>query len=614
MCGIIGYIGPGNALSIVIDGLKRLEYRGYDSAGVAFVEDGSVKTVRSAGKISRLEGLLGEEGRRGKKFSSAVIGHTRWATHGGPSEKNAHPHKSGSIVLVHNGIIENYRQLKKMLKAEGFEFASDTDTEVISHLINLHSRQKPFEEAVMAAVAELKGAYALAIMHESEPEKIIGVKKDSPLVLGAGEGEFFISSDASAFVAHTNKAIFLDDGEMAVITPESFKVFQIANGHTSSKKPSVLPYGQGMAEKGGHRHFMLKEIHEQPRAVADTIRGRLDPDGQDVNLEEFGLTAEQLKEVQKVIIIACGTSWHAGLAGKYMVEQMARVPVEVDIASEFRYREPVLKGDELFIAITQSGETADTLAALKLARKSGARTLAITNVIGSAAAREASSVFFTRGGPEIGVASTKTFMTQMTGLYLLAMAFARAKGSMSGERFGVLAQDLLELPSKIEAILSRKQEIEKMARAYFKKEHFLFLGRGIDYPVALEGALKLKEISYIHAEGYAAGEMKHGPIALIDEEMPALFLLPSKSGLKEKILSNMEEVRSRNAQVLLVTDGEDRELEAVSNGFFVVPASNRFLGAALMAVPLQLLAYYIGVLRGCDVDQPRNLAKSVTVE
>ncbi|MDA8090815.1 MAG: glutamine--fructose-6-phosphate transaminase (isomerizing) [Nitrospiraceae bacterium] len=613
MCGIIGYIGPKNSLSVVIDGLKRLEYRGYDSAGVAFIEEGSVRTVRSAGKISRLEGILGER-EPGEKFSGAVIGHTRWATHGGPSEKNAHPHKSGRIVLVHNGIIENYQSLRKKLKADGFEFASETDTEVICHLINLHSRNLPFEEAVRVAVSELKGAYALAIMHAAEPWKIIGVKKDSPLVLGVGEGEFFISSDASAFIAHTNKALFLEDGEMAVVTPEGFNILSIASGESSSKNLCVLPFSQGMAEKGGHKHFMLKEIHEQPRAVADTIRGRLGSGAEEVNLEEFGLTLEELKTIQKVVIIACGTSWHAGLAGKYMIEQMARIPVEVDIASEFRYRDPILKGSELFIAITQSGETADTLAALKLARKSGAKTLAITNVMGSTAAREAGSVFFTRGGPEIGVASTKTFMTQMVGLYLLAMSAARAKGNMSVEQFRDLSQDLMELPAKIEAILSRKLEMEKIAKGYFKKEHFLFLGRGIDYPVALEGALKLKEISYIHAEGYPAGEMKHGPIALIDEDMPALFLLPSQSALREKILSNMEEVRSRNARILLVTDGEDKELEAVSNGVFIVPVSNRFLGAALMAVPLQLLAYYIGILRGCDVDQPRNLAKSVTVE
>lgn len=613
MCGIIGYIGPKNSLSVVIDGLKRLEYRGYDSAGVAFIEEGSIKTVRSAGKISRLEGLLGEK--ESREFSGAVIGHTRWATHGGPSEKNAHPHKSGRIVLVHNGIIENYQSLKKKLKADGFEFTSETDTEVICHLISLHSRNMPFEEAVRAAVGELKGAYALAIMHESEPGKIIGVKKDSPLVLGVGEGEFFISSDASAFIAHTNKALFLEDGEMVVITPEGFNVIRIAQGEpVANKKPCALPFSQGMAEKGGHKHFMLKEIHEQPRAVADTIRGRLSPGAENVNLEEFGLTGKDLEDIRKVIIVACGTSWHAGLAGKYMIEQMARVPVEVDIASEFRYREPVLKGDELFIAITQSGETADTLAALKLARKSGLKTLAITNVIGSAAAREAESVFFTRGGPEIGVASTKTFMTQMAGLYILAMAIARSRDAITPDEFKNYAQDLMELPSKIENILDRKSNMEKMARGYFKKEHFLFLGRGMDYPVALEGALKLKEISYIHAEGYPAGEMKHGPIALIDEEMPALFLLPSKSALKEKILSNMEEVRSRSARILLVTDAEDMELEEMSNSIFIVPASNRFLGAALMAVPLQLLAYYIGVLRGCDVDQPRNLAKSVTVE
>ena len=618
MCGIIGYTGPKNPVIVVIDGLKRLEYRGYDSAGLAFVERGRLKTVRSVGKIGRLEALLGDKKRYSK--SAAVIGHTRWATHGGPSKKNAHPHKSGGIALVHNGIIENYLSLKKKLTGLGFAFSSDTDTEVISHLINHHMREIPFEEAVRAAVGELKGAYALAIINGGEPDKIVGIRKDSPLVLGIGEGEFFLSSDASAFLAHTKKAIFLEDGEMAVITRAGYKV-TAGNGRAAAvgKKPQVLPWSDSMAEKSGYKHFMLKEIDEQPRAVADTIRGRVRAG--EVNLEEFGLTEKELKKIEKVLIVACGTSWHAGLAGRCMIEQMARVPVEVDIASEFRYRRPIFRGGELFISITQSGETADTLAAQRLAKKTGLKTLAVTNVVGSTAHREADAVFFTRGGPEIGVASTKTFTTQLTGLYMLAVGIARAKGAVSGREAKRLLQELVELPGKMEDILNRKGEMEKIARRHFKKEHFLFLGRGISYPIALEGALKLKEISYIHAEGYPAGEMKHGPIALIDDEMPALFLLSSKSQFMEKILSNMEEVRSRNARVLLVTDGQEpaanlqnREFEAVAESVFRVPGANEFLLAALMAVPLQLLAYYIGVLRGCDVDQPRNLAKSVTVE
>ncbi|MDA8172607.1 MAG: glutamine--fructose-6-phosphate transaminase (isomerizing) [Nitrospiraceae bacterium] len=639
MCGIIGYTGPKNAVAVVIEGLKRLEYRGYDSAGVAFAQKGKIKTVRSVGKIGRLEDILGD--RQQYRKSGAVIGHTRWATHGGPSKRNAHPHKSGSIAVVHNGIIENYLPLKKKLKDAGYEFLSDTDTEVICHLINHRLREFHFEDAVRAAVGELKGAYALAIINGEEPEKIIGVRRDSPLVLGVGEGEFFLCSDASAFLAHTKKAVFLEDGEMAVITRGGYKVMRTDGKASGVKIPQSLPWSESMAEKNGYKHFMLKEIDEQPRAVADTIRGRILPGGDGINLEEFGLSDKGLKKIEKVLIVACGTSWHAGLAGRFMMEQMARMPAEVDIASEFKYRRPILKGNELFISISQSGETADTLAAQRLAKKAGLQTLAITNVVGSTAQREADAVFFTRSGPEIGVASTKTFTAQLCALYMLAVAVARAKGTIDRRTSKRLIQDLVELPGKIEDILNRKAEMEKIARRHFKKEHFLFLGRGISYPIALEGALKLKEISYIHAEGYPAGEMKHGPIALIDEEMPALFLLPLKSQFMEKIISNMQEVRSRNARVLLVTDGlvtdgqgpaandekpavtgkesltreQDGEFEAFpAEGVFRVPDANEFLLAALMAVPLQLLAYYIGVLRGCDVDQPRNLAKSVTVE
>ncbi len=632
MCGIIGYTGPKNAVAVVIDGLKRLEYRGYDSAGVAFTDRGRIKTVRSVGKISRLENLLGDKQRYGK--TGVVIGHTRWATHGGPSKKNAHPHKSGGIAVVHNGIIENYLPLRKKLKDAGFEFLSDTDTEVICHLINHRMRELPFEDAVRAAVGELKGAYAIAIINSEEPDKIIGVRRDSPLVLGVGEGESFLSSDASAFLAHTKKAIFLEDGEMAVVTRGGYRITRTGSSEPAGKVPQVLPWSESMAEKNGYKHFMLKEIDEQPSALADIIRGRIAPGGDGINLQEFGLSEKELKKTEKVIIVACGTSWHAGLAGRYMIEQMARVPVEVDIASEFKYRRPILKGNELFISISQSGETADTLAAQRLAKKAGIKTLAITNVVGSTAHREADAVFFIRSGPEIGVASTKTFTAQLSALYMLSVALARARGATTRRDSKRLLQELIELPGKIEDILSRKDEVERIARKNFKKEHFLFLGRGISYPIALEGALKLKEISYIHAEGYPAGEMKHGPIALIDEEMPALFLLSSKSQFVDKILSNMEEVRSRNARVLLVTDGQkpasddekpvaggqktarhNGEFEAFpAEGIFTVPDANEFLLAVLMAVPLQLLAYYIGVQRGCDVDQPRNLAKSVTVE
>ncbi|MDA8168756.1 MAG: glutamine--fructose-6-phosphate transaminase (isomerizing) [Nitrospiraceae bacterium] len=610
MCGIIGYIGPRNAVSITLEGLKRLEYRGYDSAGIALLEGGGIKIIRCAGKIRQLEGLLGEKGTASARLA---IGHTRWATHGGPSEKNAHPHKSGGIVLVHNGIVENYISLKRGLEAEGCKFNSETDTEVICHLVNKYSKALPFEEAVMAAVKDLKGAYALAILSEKEPQKIIGVRKDSPLVFGVGDGEYFLSSDAAAFLNYTKRAIFLEDDQIVVVSPDGYRIMS-ADGSPVEKNPQMLLWSAGAAEKDGYKHFMLKEIHEQPRAISDTIRGRLDAETGEVNLEEFGLTEDILKKTEKVIIASCGTSWHAGLAARYIMEPLALVPVEVDIASEFRYRKPVVKGSELFIAITQSGETADTLAALRLAKSMGARTLSITNVIGSTAARDADSVFFTRSGPEIGVASTKTFTTQLVSLYMLGIAFARAKGAITADQSKALLGELLSIPEKIELILKEKEKVEEIARGVFKKKDFLFLGRGINYPIALEGALKLKEISYIHAEGYPAGEMKHGPIALIDEDMPVLFLLPTESFLREKIVSNMEEVRSRRASLILITDGQDEELERLSTSHFSVPGTNEFLTAVLMAVPLQLLAYYIGVLRGCDVDQPRNLAKSVTVE
>lgn len=610
MCGIIGYIGPGNSVSIVLKGLKRLEYRGYDSAGIAFLEKKEIKLVRCPGKIKSLERLLGNEN---AYESNLAIGHTRWATHGKPSEENAHPHKSGSIALVHNGIVENYIPLKKGLQKEGYEFSSETDTEVICHLINKHSRKLSFIEAVKASVRELKGAYALAIMSETEPGTLIGVRKDSPLVLGIGEGEFYLASDVSAFLSYTKKVIFLDDDELVIVGPSGYKIMNSRTGY-KDKSPVEIPWTHGVAEKSGYRHFMLKEIHEQPIALADTMRGRINAETGEVNIQEFqGLTEETLRNVTKVIIGACGTSWHAGLAGKYMMESMARVPVELEIASEFRYKDPIIKGGELFIAITQSGETADTLAAQRLAKKLGVFTLSISNVIGSSSAREADAVFFTRSGPEIGVAATKTFTAQLTSLYIFSVALARVKGAIDLKTARNLLRELLTIPNKIETVLGHAARAEEIAKKFFSTENFLFLGRGINYPIAMEGALKLKEISYVHAEGYPAGEMKHGPIALIDKDVPVLFLVPSDAEMRAKILSNMEEVRSRNASIIAVTDEEDPELEELAK-VFVVPRSNGYLTAILMVVPLQLLAYHIGVLRGCDVDQPRNLAKSVTVE
>jgi len=611
MCGIIGYIGPKNPVRVVLEGLTRLEYRGYDSAGIALFEKDAIKVIRCAGKIKSLAALLGDES---AYYTNSAIGHTRWATHGKPCEENAHPHKSGPIALVHNGIIENYVALKRALSAQGYEFTSQTDTEVISHLIHKHSRSLPFTDAVRAAVRELKGAYALAIMHEAEPGLMVGVRKDSPLVLGVGEGEYFLSSDAASFLNYTKRAVFLEDDDIVILSHNGYKVVG-PEGERKQRPEQVLPWSPSVAEKAGYKHFMLKEIHEQPRTLADTIRGRVNAETGEVNIEEFErLDPEALKRTERVIIAACGTSWHAGLAGKYIIEDMARVPADLEIASEFRYKNPLVKGNELFISITQSGETADTLAAQRLAKKLGAYTLSICNVLGSTSAREADSVFFTRSGPEIGVAATKTFTAQLGGLYILSVALARAKGTIGREEASGLLEELLKIPNKIEAVLEDGPAIEEIAKSYFKKSHFLFLARGINYPIALEGALKLKEISYIHAEGYPAGEMKHGPIALIDNDMPVLFILPARGELREKTLSNIEEVRSRNASVIILTDGEDPELKNISEAVFQVPASNRHLTALLMAVPLQLLAYHIGVMRGCDVDQPRNLAKSVTVE
>jgi glucosamine--fructose-6-phosphate aminotransferase (isomerizing) len=593
MCGIIGYTGPGNAVSLAVEGLKRLEYRGYDSAGIAFFEDETIEVLRCAGKIVELDRLLGE---KEAYRSTSAIGHTRWATHGKPSEMNAHPHKSGGIVLVHNGIVENYITLKKRLEAEGFEFTSETDTEVICHLINSHYRKMrhlPFEESVRAAVKELRGAYALAVMNETEPGKIIGVRKDSPLAVGVGDGEYFLASDAAAFLAHTNRAIFLEDDDIAILSPNGYTVAHV-DGRVLAKAPQALPWSPGVAEKDGFKHFMLKEIHEQPRAVADTIRGRINAETGEVNIEEMHLSEDVLGSRGRIIIAACGTSWHAGLAGKYMIESMTRVPVEVDIASEFRYRNPIMKGDELFIAITQSGETADTLAAQRLAGKLGAVTLSIANVVGSASPREADSAFFTRSGPEIGVASTKAFTAQLACLYMLSVALALAKGTITAEQSKAFLEELLTIPNKIEEILGSSAWAEEMARRFFKRNDFLFMGRGINYPIALEGALKLKEISYIHAEGYPAGEMKHGPIALIDGEMPALFLLPSGGFLREKIISNMEEVKSRDASVIAITDGEEEDIGKLAAAVFRIPKTNEYLAPILMAVPLQLLAYHGG--------------------
>ncbi|MCL4458023.1 MAG: glutamine--fructose-6-phosphate transaminase (isomerizing) [Nitrospirae bacterium] len=612
MCGIIGYIGNKNAIPFVMDGLKRLEYRGYDSAGIAYFSEGAIEVKRCKGKIHALENIVGNL----NLSSNIAIGHTRWATHGRPSDENAHPHRSDGIVIVHNGIIENYIELKHRLQGEGFMFASETDTEVLCHLINSKLKSQnsklSLEDAVRAAIKEVSGAYAFAVIYEKEPDKVVAVRKESPLVIGLGDGEYFLASDVPAFLSRSKEVIFLDNNEMAVIRRDGVIVTDF-DGAPINKNVVTISWSPSMAEKGGYRHFMLKEIYEQPRAIADTIRGRVLPEKGEVTLEEFGLAADDIKKIDKIFIVACGTSYHAGIVGKYIIEETSRIPVEADIASEFRYRNPIMTGNTLFIAITQSGETADTLAALREAKRLGAKTLSICNVIGSTASRESDFVFYTHSGPEIGVASTKAFTTQIVALYLLAIALGKARGILSDEASSSLIEELLHLPVKAEQALELDGEINAIAKELFKAKNFLFLGRGIQYPIALEGALKLKEISYIHAEGYPAGEMKHGPIALIDEEVPVLILAPSGK-LYEKALSNMEEAKSRGGDIIAVTSKDNAPAKNLSKYSIAINKSNDYLNTVLLTIPLQLLAYHIAVLRGCDVDQPRNLAKSVTVE
>lgn len=608
MCGIIGYIGNKNAVTVILEGLKRLEYRGYDSAGIAFFSEKGIEVIRCKGKIKDLASIVEAK----NLVSSGGIGHTRWATHGKPSEENAHPHRSGSIVVVHNGIIENYLFLKKKLTVKGYRFESDTDTEVLCHLIRDYAETLQLEDAVRAALKEVKGAYAIAVVNEKEPHKIVGVRKDSPLVVGLGDGEYFLASDVPAFLHYSRDVMFLDEGEMVVITTDGVVVTDL-DGAPVQKEVKSITWSPSMAEKGGYRHFMLKEIFEQPRAVSDTLRGRFSMEEGRVNLDEFGLSADFLKYIKKIFIVACGTSWHAGLAGKYMIEDIARIPVEVDVASEFRYRKPLITPEHLMVVITQSGETADTLAAQREARGLGAKTLTICNVVGSTSAREADAVFYTHCGPEIGVASTKAFLAQVMSLYLLAMALGQLKGTLGTEESRELLSELLLMPGKIEKTLATDEIVKGIAKNYFKARGFIYLGRGINYPIALEGALKLKEISYIHAEGYPAGEMKHGPIALIDEELPVVMLAP-KDNLFEKMMSNVQEVNSRGGNVIAIANESSDEVCEFAKNCILIPDSNPYLTPMLMAIPLQLLAYHIGVLRGCDVDQPRNLAKSVTVE
>jgi glucosamine--fructose-6-phosphate aminotransferase (isomerizing) len=607
MCGIIGYIGKRNAVSVVLDGLKRLEYRGYDSAGIAFFSNKGIEVRRCKGKIKDLASMLGHE----DLISHISLGHTRWATHGKPSEENAHPHRSNGVILVHNGIIENYLPLKKKLVEKGYKFTSETDTEVLCHLIENYAKRYPLENAVREVLKEVRGAYALAVIKEDESDKIVCVKKDCPLVVGLGDEEFFVASDVPAFLNYSRDVIFLEDAEIAVLTAGGIRI--TLDGIPVQKDVKSVSWSPSMAEKGGYRHFMLKEIYEQPRAIADTLRGRFNAESGEVNLEEFGINEKYLKAVERIFIVACGTSYHAAIIGKYMIEGLARIPVEVDIASEFRYRDPIIRSGDLMIGITQSGETADTLAAQREAKRLGARVLSICNVVGSTSSREADAVFYTHSGPEIGVASTKAFTTQIVGLYLFAVGIGKIRRVISDDAAKESLRELLLLPGNVEKALATDESIRMIAKDFFKAKGFLYLGRGINYPIALEGALKLKEISYIHAEGYPAGEMKHGPIALIDKELPVVVLVP-KNNLYEKINSNIQEVKSRGGKVISITNDAHDEVCAISDKCIFVSETNPYLTTVLMAVPMQLLAYHIGVLRGCDVDQPRNLAKSVTVE
>ncbi|MFN7965901.1 MAG: glutamine--fructose-6-phosphate transaminase (isomerizing) [Acidobacteriota bacterium] len=615
MCGIVGYVGTQNATRILVGGLRRLEYRGYDSAGVALLVDGEFSLRRTPGKLRDLEAVLDRDP---VVDAHQGIGHTRWATHGRPTEENAHPHRDPAeqVVLVHNGIIENYLELKNELLAEGNRFSSETDSEVIAHLVarELAKQGTSLEQALMRVTQRLAGIYAICAMHKNEPGKIVGARVGPPLVVGVGEGESFLASDLTALLEHTRDVVFLEDHETVVLTAKGITLYG-ADGRLKQHKVSRINWDPVAAEKGGFRHFMLKEIHEQPRAVNDTLAGRISLDRGEVSFsqEEFPLTDVDLNTVDRMCLVACGTSWHASLVGKFLIEKLAGLPVEVDYASEFRYREPLIGPKTLMTIVTQSGETADTLAALREAKQRGSRSVAICNVMGSTATREAHGTILTHCGPEIGVASTKAFTAQLIALYLLALRIGAARGRLTPDHVREHLTALAHVPSWMERTLECDEQIQEVARCYKDASDFLYLGRGINYPIALEGALKLKEISYIHAEGYPAGEMKHGPIALIDADLPTVALAP-KDSLIEKMLANMEEVKARSGKLICITTVGNTAMEAKVDHTLYIPNAPPLIVPLLMVVPLQMLAYHIALLRGCDVDQPRNLAKSVTVE
>jgi glutamine---fructose-6-phosphate transaminase (isomerizing) len=610
MCGIVGYVGTRQCFPILLEGLKRLEYRGYDSAGVAIQLDGKVAVHKAAGKIRVLEGRLSD----GPPAGTTGIAHTRWATHGEPNDINAHPHTDckGRVALVHNGIIENYTVLKSALEAEGHRFRTDTDTEVLAHLIEKHlQRGVDLEEAVGSALRQVEGTYGIAVVCADHPGVVVGARNGSPLVVGVGDGEYFLASDVAPIVEHTRQVVYLDDGEMAVLSQDGFHTATIEHERVD-KEVHEVEWDLGKIEKGGFAHFMLKEIYEQPESVRNSMRGRVIVAEGLARLGGLNMTPEELRDIRRIIILGCGTSWHAGLIGEYMLEEHARIPVEVEYASEFRYRNPIVDQGTAVVVISQSGETADTLAAMREAQRKGARALGIVNVVGSTIARESDGGVYIHAGPEIGVASTKAFTSQVTVLSLLTLALGRQR-EMSVEEGTTLAQALVDIPAQMESIIARSEAVERIAEQHAQHNNFIYLGRGYNFPVALEGALKLKEISYIHAEGYPAAEMKHGPIALIDDSMPVVFIC-TRDAAYDKVMSNMMEVRARRGRIIAIATEGDDEVRKHADHVLYVPKTLPMLQPMLSVIPLQLLAYHVAVLRGCDVDQPRNLAKSVTVE
>ena len=613
MCGIVGYVGPRDAVGIVLEGLRRLEYRGYDSAGIAILAGDRIELRRAVGKLDNLAKVLDSSPASGY----VGIGHTRWATHGRPSEINAHPHIDclNQTVVIHNGIVENYLGLKRELLERGHHFASETDTEVIVHLIEEYlTAGDDLQTATRKTLLQIRGAHAITVMSALEPGKIISARLGyaGGVVVGIGEGEMFVASDMPAILSHTRQMVFLNSQEMAVITKDAMHCCTL-DGAEVTKTPQLVSLDPVAAAKGGFKHFMLKEIHEQTRSTTDTILTRVDLQPPDVYLDDVKLTKAEIVKLNKVIFVACGTALHAGLVGKFLIEDLARLPVEVDYASEFRYRDPIVDERTLVVAVTQSGETADTLVSMDAAKSLGAKLLAIVNVVGSQASRMSDSIIYTHAGPEIGVASTKAFTSQLVAIYLLALYLGKARGTLGPDRLGQLLQDISELPQLVGETLVRGAICEALANQFFKRNDFLYLGRGINYPIALEGALKLKEISYIHAEGYPAGEMKHGPIALIDDDMPVVAIA-TRDQVYEKIVSNIKEAKARGGTVIAVANDGDEEIVGIADHVLYIPTTSSYLTPILAVIPLQLLAYYIAVRRGCDVDQPRNLAKSVTVE